>query len=217
MPGGGFRVPAAGCRCRLAAKIQAVTAVDVSGTIALIAVGLLTLNLLLGLLLSVGYNPKRRWPRQAFKLFTLHNWTAYVAFGAVVLHAGALLFSTDPRFRLYDILLPIESPVQPFSNNLGALGFYLLAVVVITSLKRVRAALGRHLWKPIHYTTYAAALVFFTHGIIADPLLKNRAVDFIDAEKVYVELCALLVLAATYFRVRYRRSATRAARANSAN
>src|SRR3954471_17144254 len=155
-----------------------MTAVDVSGTIALVAVGLLTLNLLLGLLLSVGYNPQRQWPRRAFKLFTLHNWTAYVAFGAVVLHAGALLLSTDPPFRLYDVLVPIESPVQPFSNNLGALGFYLVTIVVVTSLKSVRTALGRHWWKIVHYTTYAAALVFFAHGIIADPLLQNRPVDF---------------------------------------
>src|SRR6476646_8069269 len=183
-----------------------MTAVDVSGTIALGAVGLLTLNLLLGLLLSVGYNPKRQWPRQAFKLFTLHNWTAYVASAAVVLHAGALLFSTDPRFRLYDVLLPIESPVQPLSNNLGALGFYLVAIVVVTSLKPVRTALGRHRWKPIHYTTYAAAFVFFAHGIIADPQLKNRAVDLIDAEKVYVEACALAVAAATIWRIQHRRA-----------
>ncbi len=41
-----------------------MTAVDVSGTIALGAVELLTANLLLGLLLSVGYNPTRQWPRQ---------------------------------------------------------------------------------------------------------------------------------------------------------
>ena len=193
-----------------------MTAIDLSGTVALIAVGLLTLNLLLGLLLSVGYNPTRQWPRRAFKLFTLHNWTAYVAFGAVVVHAGVLLFSTDPAFRLYDVLVPIESPVQPFSNNLGAAGFYLVTIVVVTSLRRVRAALGRHLWKPIHFTTYAAAAVFFTHGIIADPQLKNRPVDFIDAEKVYVELCALAVLTATWFRIKYRRSLTRAARVNAA-
>ena len=193
-----------------------MTAVDVSGTLALVAVGLLTLNLLLGLLLSVGYNPARRWPRKAFKLFTLHNWTAYVAFGAVVLHAGALLFSQNPPFRLYDVLVPIESPVQPFSNNLGAIGFYLVTIVVVTSLRSLRAAIGRHWWKPIHFTTYAAAAVFFTHGIIADPQLKNRPVDFVDAEKVYVELCALAVLAATWFRIKYRRSATRAARVDSA-
>jgi sulfoxide reductase heme-binding subunit YedZ len=193
--------------------MAAMTAVDVSGTLALIAVGLLTLNVLLGLLLSVGYNPKRQWPRRALKLFTLHNWTAWVALGMVLLHAGALLFSSDPVFRLYDVLLPIESPVQPFSNNLGALGFYLLLIVILTSWKPVRTALGRHLWKPIHFTTYAAAFVFFTHGIIADPQLKNRPVDLIDAEKVYVELCAIAVLVATWFRIRYRRSVTRASRA----
>ena len=190
-----------------------MTAVDVSGTIALGAIGLLALNLLLGLLLSVGYNPKRQWPRRAFKLFTFHNWTGWIAGFAVVLHAGALLFSTDPAFRLYDILVPLDSPVQPLSNTLGAIGFYLLTIVVLTSWKPVRTALGRHVWKPIHYTTYAAAAVFFTHGVIADPLLKGRPVDFIDAEKVYVELCALVVIAATIWRVKHRRTIRRAERA----
>ena len=189
------------------------TAVDVSGTIALGAVGLLTLNLLLGVLLSVGYNPRRRWPRKALKLFTWHNWTAYVALAAVVLHAGALLFSSDPAFRVVDVLLPIYSPVQPLSNSLGAVAFYLVLVVVITSLKTVRAALGRHVWKPIHYTTYAAALVFFVHGVIADPEVKGRPIDFIDAEKVSVEVCALLVLAAAVWRVQHRRAIRRAERA----
>jgi len=191
-----------------------VTDVDVSGTIALGAIGLLTLNLLLGLLLSVGYNPTRQWPRQRVKLFTFHNWTGYIAFFAVVLHAGALLFSGEPKFRLYDILVPIESPVQPLATSLGAVAFYLVTIVVVTSLKRVRTFLGRHWWKIVHFTTYAAAIVFFTHGIIADPLLKGRPVDFIDAEKVYIELCAIAVLVATIYRVRYRRSVTRLARSN---
>lgn len=190
-----------------------MSAVDLSGTIALGAVGLLTLNLLLGLLLSVGYNPTRQWPRQRVKLFTFHNWTGYVAFAAVVLHAGALLFSSAPRFRLIDVLAPIDSPVQPASNTLGALGFYLVAIVVVTSLKRSRSALGRHWWKAIHYTTYAAAAVFFVHGIIADPQLKGRPVDWIDAEKVYVEMCAMAVLGAIVWRVNHRRAIRNAGRA----
>lgn len=190
-----------------------MSAVDVSGTIALVAIGLLTLNLLLGLLMSVGYNPMRQWPRQRVKLFTFHNWTGYFAFAAVVLHAGTLLFSSDPRFRLFDVLVPIHSPVQPFSNNLGAVGFYLVAIVVVTSLKRARSALGRHRWKAIHYTTYAAAAVFFVHGVIADPELKGRPVDWLDAEKVYVQLCAVAVLGAIAWRVRHRRAIRRAERA----
>src|SRR4029079_17092763 len=190
-----------------------MSAVDFSGTVALVAIGLLTLNLLLGLLLSVGYNPTRQWPRQRWKLFTFHNWTGWIALAAAIVHAGGPLFSTEPRFRLYDVLVPIESPVQPFSNDLGALGFYLVTIVVFTSWKPIRTALGRHLWKPIHYTTYAAATVFFTHGVIADPLLKGRPVDLIDAEKVYVELCALAVIGATIWRIRHRRATRRAARA----
>jgi len=190
-----------------------LSAVDLSGTIALVAVGLLTANLLLGLLLSVGYNPTRQWPKRRVKLFTFHNWTGYVAFAAVVLHAGVLLFSRAPRFRMLDLLIPLWSPVQPLSNTLGAIGFYLVLIVVFTSLKASRKTLGRHRWKAFHYTTYGAAGVFFVHGVIADPLLKGRPVDFIDAEKVYVEACALAVLAVTVWRIRHRRAVRRAARA----
>ncbi|HTI37949.1 MAG TPA: ferric reductase-like transmembrane domain-containing protein [Vicinamibacterales bacterium] len=189
-----------------------MSAVDLSGTIALGAIGLLTANLLLGLLLSVGYNPIRQWPKRRIKLFTFHNWTGYVALAAVALHAGVLLFSSDPRFSLTDVLWPAKSPVQPGITTLGAVALYLLAFAVFTSLKRVRAALGRHWWKLFHWTTYASAAVFFSHGIVADPLLKGRPPDLIDAEKVYVELCALLVIVATVLRVRHRRSLTRAAK-----
>jgi hypothetical protein len=190
-----------------------VSAVDASGTIALVAIGLLTLNLLLGLLMSVGYNPARQWPHQRIKLFTFHNWTGYIALAAVALHAGVLLFSTAPPFRLVDVLLPIHSPVQPVSNTLGAVGLLLVTFVVVTSLKSTRSALGRHWWKAFHYTTYAAAGVFFVHGIIADPELKGRPVDWIDAEKVYVEICAVLVLVAIAWLISRRRATRRAARA----
>jgi DMSO/TMAO reductase YedYZ heme-binding membrane subunit len=190
-----------------------MSAVDLSGTIALVAVGLLTANLLMGLLLGAGYNPARQWPNRRIKLFTLHNWTGYIAFGAVVLHAGILLFSRDPSFQVLDVLVPLWSPVQPFSNTLGAIGFYLVLIVVTTSLRASRRTLGRHRWKAFHYTTYAAAGVFFVHGVIADPLLKGRPVDLIDAEKVYIEACALVVLGVTIWRIRHRRAIRRAARA----
>ena len=187
-----------------------MSAVDLSGTIALGAIGLLTANLLLGLLLSVGYNPVRQWPRRRLKLFTFHNWTGYAALAAVALHAGALLFSSDPRFSIAGVLWPVHSPVQPKTTTVGAIGFYLLAFAVLTSLKRVRAAIGRHWWRLFHWTTYAAAAAFFVHGVIADPLLQGRAPDLIDAEKVYIELCALGVLVATMLRIKHRRAITRA-------
>ena len=100
--------------------------------------------------------------------------------------------------------VPIWSPTQPIPSTLGAIAFYLVAFVVLTSY--FRRVFGRHRWKQLHYVAYAAALVFYVHGTWADPLLKNRPVDFIDAEKAYVEGCGLLVLTATIWRFRYGKS-----------
>jgi len=179
------------------------TAIDISSAVGLTALGLFTAQILMGLLLSIGYNPIRHWPRQRWiKLFTLHNWLGYIGLGTALLHPLILLTSSEAGFRLFDIFVPIWSPVQPIPTTLGAIAFYLIAFVVLTSY--FRRVFGRHKWKLLHYTAYAAAAVFYVHGVWADPLLKNRPVDFIDAEKAYVEGCAALVLAATTLRVKYR-------------
>jgi hypothetical protein len=36
-----------------------------------------------------------------------------------------------------------------------------------------------------------------------DPLLKDRATDFIDPEKFFSEICLILICVAGYFRYRY--------------
>jgi DMSO/TMAO reductase YedYZ heme-binding membrane subunit len=178
------------------------TAIDISSVVGLIAVGTFTAQILLGLLLSVGYNPIRGWPRLRWaKLFTFHNWLGYIGLATAALHPTILLFSSEAGFRLFDIVVPIWSPTQPIPNTLGAIAFYLVAFVVLTSY--FRRVFGRHRWKQLHFTAYAAAAVFYVHGVWADPLLKNRPVDFIDAEKAYVEGCALLVIAATIWRFNY--------------
>jgi DMSO/TMAO reductase YedYZ heme-binding membrane subunit len=179
------------------------TAIDVSSVLGLIAAGIFTVQILLGLLLSVGYNPLRQFPHQRLKLFTFHNWLGYVGLATALIHPLILLTSSTAKFRLFDIFVPIWSPTQPFENTLGAIAFYLVSFVVLTSY--FRRLFGRHRWKQLHYTAYAAALVFYVHGTLADPLLQNRPVDFIDAEKAYVEGCALLVVAATVWRYRARR------------
>ena len=183
--------------------IEMPTAIDVSSVVGLIAVGIFTAQILMGLLLSVGYNPIRHWPRQRWiKLFTFHNWLGYIGLATALTHPLILLTSSTAGFRLFDIFAPIWSPVQPIPTTLGAIAFYLIAFVVLTSY--LRRVFGRHNWKLLHYTAYAAAAVFYVHGVWADPLLKNRPVDFIDAEKAYVEGCALLVVGATVMRFRAR-------------
>jgi len=187
--------------------------VELSAYIGLVGVGLLAANLLLGLLMAGGYNPARHWPHVALKLFKLHNWTAYIALTTAIVHPLVLLFSATPRFRIIDLLVPVWSPVQPFSNVLGAIALYLVIVIVATSY--FRRALGRQLWRSIHYTTYAAAIIFLVHGLIADPTVTGRAIDYIDGEKVYVEVCAALFMTLTIWRIRHRRAKRRTELAGS--
>jgi sulfoxide reductase heme-binding subunit YedZ len=184
-----------------------ITPVELSAYVGLGAVTLLAVNLLLGLLMAGGYNPARHWPGRAIKLFTLHNWTGYAALAAAVLHPAILLLSSKPRFRPIDLLLPLWSPMQPVSNTLGAVALYLVAIVVTTSY--FRTALGRRRWKLIHYATYAAGAIFFVHGVIADPTVTGRAIDYIDGEKVFVEGSAAAFVAVAVWRLRHRRSRRR--------
>src|SRR3954468_5141382 len=112
------------------------TAIDISSVLGLIAVGIFTAQILLGLLLSVGYNPRRSWPRQNVKLFTFHNWLGYIGLATVLVHPLILLFSSTAGFRLFDIFVPIWSPTQPFPTTLGAIALYLVTFVVLTSYFR---------------------------------------------------------------------------------
>ena len=185
-----------------------MTAIELSGDVALVAIFLLTLNLILGLLLSVRFHPRQHWPHRHVNLFKVHNWTGYLALATATLHPLLLLFSTTAGFRLLDVIYPIHSPSQPLENTLGALALYFVALVVVTSYYRVE--LGRRRWKRLHYCAYAAAALFFVHGLLTDPRLQNSRFDPLDAEKVFVETCLGLVVAGVTLRIRYaiRRATT---------
>ena len=177
------------------------TALDVSSSLGLAAMYLLTLNILLGLLISTRYNPMRQWPHRRINIFKIHNWNAYVAVGVAFLHPGTLLLSSTAGFKLLDVVWPLKSPGQTGYNILGAATFYLLLFVVVTSYFRTR--LGHKRWKLLHYATYATAATLYIHGILIDPKVKNEATDFLDGEKIQVELCCLLVIAGIVLRVRH--------------
>jgi DMSO/TMAO reductase YedYZ heme-binding membrane subunit len=177
--------------------------IDLSSFAGLTAMVLLTANVVLGILVSRNYNPRKRWPWRKIPLFRLHNWIAYTALAVVLLHPTLLLFASQPRFGLGDLLLPVSSPGQTFYNNLGAIAFWCVLLVVITSYFRPR--LGSRPWKKIHYTAYLAAAVLFAHGLLIDPEIKNRPPDLLDGEKVLVEGCAAAVVAAGLWRLRQKR------------
>jgi DMSO/TMAO reductase YedYZ heme-binding membrane subunit len=148
------------------------------------------------------YSPLQRWPQRRVNLFALHQWTAYAAIALTLTHPAVLLFLKEPHFRLFDILLPIESPLQPKLNLAGAAALYLLLLVFLSSLLRTR--IGRPLWRRLHYLVFPAALLFFLHSILTDPNLKDGHPDLLDGGKVFVETASLLSLIAVVIRYRLR-------------
>jgi predicted ferric reductase len=179
-----------------------MTAIELSSYFGLAAMTLLTLNIMIGLVMSVKYNPVRGWPHRRINTFKIHNWTAYIALTIASIHPLIILFSSTAKFNFLDILYPVNAPKQPWINVLGALSLYSLVFVVLTSY--FRRELGRKTWKTLHFTAYATAALFYVHGILTDPTLKDAPIDFFDGEKVYVELCMLLVIVAIGFRVRWQ-------------
>jgi methionine sulfoxide reductase heme-binding subunit len=179
-----------------------VSAIELSSDAGLVAITLLTLNILIGLLLSTKYNPVRRWPHRRVNTVKIHNWTGYAALSAALVHPTLILFSATERFRLKDIVYPLNAPKQAGINTLGAAALYILIFTVVTSYFRFE--IGRRWWKKMHLLTYAMFPLYAVHGILTDPTLKDAPLDPFDAEKVFVELCVLAVAAAIAARIRWQ-------------
>jgi methionine sulfoxide reductase heme-binding subunit len=177
-----------------------MTALDLCSYIGLGATGAVTINLLLGMLISLRYSPVRYWPHRHINLFDLHQWTAYAAVALTLTHPVVLLFVRAPHFRLFDIVFPIHSPLQPRINLAGAAAFYLLLLVFLSSLLRLR--IGRPIWRNLHYLVFPAAVLLFLHSILTDPNLTNGHPDLLDGGKVFIEICTLLSIIAVAVRWR---------------
>lgn len=177
-----------------------MNATDLSADVGLVAVGVVTANLLVGSLMAMRYSPLRCWPHRKLDIFRLHRWTGYAALALVILHPIPLLFSTI-RFRIVDVIYPVHSPSQPLENSIGAVALYSVVIVVITSYFRL--SLGRRLWKALHFVIYAGALALFWHSIFTDPTLKHMPLDPFDGEKVFIEGCCLLIAVAGILRWGY--------------
>ena len=187
-----------------------ITVLDVSAYVGLFAVGAVTTNMILGVLMAFRYSPVREWPHRQFNYFRLHNWSGYVALFASVVHPLILLLSKKPRFTMVDLSYPVHFPSQPFENTLGALALYGLAVVVLTSYLRLK--LGRRIWKAFHFTVYFAAAALLAHSLLTSPDLTN-SVDWLDGGKIFVEVCFLVIAILSFLRWRLASKATRVLRA----
>ena len=141
---------------------------------------------------------------KALKIIDFHNNTAYVALLIVFLHFIIIPLDPSSKFNFTHLLKPLTAPHQPLFVLLGVISFIAILIVVITTQKVIKNKLGTTTWHNIHVISYVTGLLFIVHGLVMDPLLKDRPIDFIDPEKLLVEACALLLLAAFIFRYKYK-------------
>jgi predicted ferric reductase len=179
-----------------------MTLLDFCSYLGLGAVGAVTVNLLLGMLMSLRYSPLRHWPHRHINLFGLHQWTAYIAVFFTLSHPLVLLFLHTPRFGWTDVLWPIHSYLQPKLNLAGAGALYLIVMVLVSSL--LRTQIGRPLWRSMHYLVFPSAVLLFLHSVLTDPNLKDGHPDLLDGGKVFVEISFLISVVATTIRIRLR-------------
>jgi acetylornithine deacetylase/succinyl-diaminopimelate desuccinylase-like protein len=182
---------------------ESLDPIELSNYAGLVAIGLLTANILIGLLLTRHYNPVRNWPHRRIDTVKIHNVTGWTALAVSLIHPALLLLPSRVQFAVIDLFYPVNAPKQPWINTLGAIAVYLLIIVLVTSY--FRFDIGRRRWKMLHFTTYALFPLYAIHSIFTDPALRDRSIDYLDGEKVYVELCVLIVVVAIAARWKYRR------------
>jgi sulfoxide reductase heme-binding subunit YedZ len=175
--------------------------IEISGIIGMIALAALALNMLVGIAiwsaipLKLPYN---------LSLLQLHKFTGYTAAITIVVHV--LLIPLDPLsgFTWGDLLLPAWTEHQPLANTFGAVAFYLLALVVISSYYKESIPLKT--WRTLHFLSYFAAVPLILHSVITDPKLQDRPIDWVDAEKIFVLLCCLTIVGLSFYRFYVKRA-----------
>jgi DMSO/TMAO reductase YedYZ heme-binding membrane subunit len=184
--------------------------IELSGVLGLIATVILTLNILMGIMLSTGYKQSKYWEKfpaflKRYKIVDIHNYTAYVALSLVLIHAIIIPLDASSKFSYLHLLKPLQAPHQPFFVMLGLISLIALFIVIITTQKIIKKAIGQKTWRWIHVISYVTGIVFIIHGLVMDPLLKDRPIDFIDPEKLLVEACGIILLLAFAARYQYKK------------
>lgn len=182
--------------------------IEISGSLGLIATVVLTCNMVLGMMLSTSF-VKTYWGLKlpakikAVDVNNLHNYTAYVALLLVFAHIILIPLDPSSKFNFIDIVWPSNAPHQSNIIFLGTFSLIALITVIITTQKVIQRKLGFGLWKKIHLISYTTCILFVAHGLLMDPLLKDRPTDWIDAEKLLSEICGLVLLIAFILRYKY--------------
>ena len=127
----------------------------------LVAYGLLTASVLVGIVLKARPFDRIRPPR----VTDLHRFLAFLGLGAVAIHGTALVLDTTVRISPAALFVPGLVPYRPLATSLGVLAAELMLVVYVSFPLRRR--IGTRTWRRLHWATYAVFVLATVHGLAA--------------------------------------------------
>ena len=169
--------------------------IEFSGIVGMIALAALALNFIIGIciwtaaVIKLPYN---------LTLLGLHKFTGYTAAIAILIHIVLIPLDPASGFTWSDLLLPAWTEHQPLANTFGSVALYLIGVVVISSFYKDKIHLP--IWRTLHFLSYFAIVPLVLHSIITDPKLRDRPIDWFDAERLFVLACCVVIVSLAIYR-----------------
>jgi hypothetical protein len=133
----------------------------------LVAFGLLTLSVWLGLAMST----RLLGPKRQRMLLPLHRTLAWTSLSMLVLHGGALLFDPTLHFGVTSILLPGFAPWRPAWVALGVVAGWL--TLALAASFNARRWFGQKGWRRLHYATFGAFWLTLAHALLVGTDLRG--------------------------------------------
>jgi sulfoxide reductase heme-binding subunit YedZ len=148
-----------------------MTAVPVAWLIArasgLVAFGLLTLSVWLGLAMSTRLlGLKRQRP-----LLALHRTLAWTGLSMVALHIGGLLLDPVLHLGVFAVLAPGAAAWRPGSVALGVVAAWLSLALAVSF--NARRWIGQKGWRRLHYASFAAFWLALGHALLVGTDLRG--------------------------------------------
>lgn len=127
----------------------------------LVAFGLLTISVTLGLLMSTRLLP----PRRQKSLLGWHQTLLWLAVCMVALHGGAILLDPVMHFGLRAVFVPGLAPWRPITIAAGVTAGYLM--LALASSFHVRRRITQRRWRQLHYASFGAFALALGHALHA--------------------------------------------------
>ena len=133
----------------------------------LVAFGLLTLSVWLGLGMSTRLFP----PKWTKRLLGLHRTLAWTGLSMVGLHVGAILLDPVLHFGALSALVPGMATWRPGAVALGVVSAWLS--LALAASFNARKWIGQKGWRRLHYATFAAFWLALGHALLVGTDLKG--------------------------------------------